>query len=143
MKEVRVMSQLIIKKFSNPDERRPFVAHGHADILKFGDGVVGMGVFEPGWKWSKDVQPLAGTQSCQVAHFCYYISGRMMVVMDDGTRAELGPGDVALIPAGHDAWVVGDEPCVMVDFEGMPAYAQAREPARPHIESEQAPLAMH
>jgi hypothetical protein len=137
------MSQLIIKKFASPDERRPFVAHGHADILKFGDGVVGMAVFEPGWKWSKDVQPLAGTQSCQVAHFCYVSSGRLMVAMDDGTRAEMGPGDVALIPAGHDAWVIGDEPCVMVDFEGMPAYAQARESARQPIETGQAPSAVH
>lgn len=137
------MSQLIIKKFASPDERRPFVAHGHADILKFGDGVVGMAVFEPGWKWSKDVQPLAGTQSCQVAHFGYISSGRLMVVMDDGTRAELGPGDVALIPAGHDAWVIGDEPCVMVDFEGMPAYAQAREPTQQPIETAQAPSPVH
>jgi hypothetical protein len=137
------MSQLIIKKFSNPDERRPFVAHGHADILKFDGHVVGIGVFEPGWRWSKDVRPLAGTQSCQVAHFGYNISGRMMVEMDDGTRREVGPGDVALIPAGHDAWVIGDEPCVMVDFEGMADYAQTREPARQPIEAEQAPSAVH
>ncbi|MBN1204848.1 MAG: cupin domain-containing protein [Myxococcaceae bacterium] len=137
------MSQLIIKKFSSPDARRPFVARGHADILEFEGGTIGLAVFEPGWKWSKDVQPLAGTESCQAPHFCYYLSGRMVVVMDDGTRGELGPGDVAFIPPGHDAWVVGDEPCVMLDFEGMKTYAQAREPARPQAGGEQPTPAVH
>lgn len=138
------MSQLIIKKFSNPDERRSFVAHGYADVLRFdGGGAVGMAVFEPGWVWSKDVQPLAGTQSCQVSHFCYIISGRMMLLMDDGTRGEIGPGDVALIPPGHDAWVIGDEACLMLDFEGMSDYAEERETSRQHIEGEQAPSAVH
>ena len=137
------MSQLIIKKFSNPDERRPFVARGHADILEFEGGTIGMAVFEPGWKWSKDVQPLVGTQSCQVPHFCYYVSGRMAVVMDDGTRGELGPGDVAFISPGHDAWVIGDEPCVMLDFAGMHTYAQPQEPARQPGEAEQSGPTVH
>ncbi|MDC0708833.1 cupin domain-containing protein [Stigmatella sp. ncwal1] len=118
------MSPLIVKKFSSLDERRPF-GHGHVDVLEFGDSVVGMVVLEPGWKWSKDVRPLVGTESCQVAHFSYCLSGRLVVKMDDGTRAELGPGDVALIPPGQDAWVDGGEPCVVVDFKGMGNYAQA------------------
>lgn len=122
------MSGLIIKHFSAPDERRPFVAHGHADILNFdGGGTVGLAVFEPGWKWSQDVRPIAGTQTCQAAHACYIISGRLVIAMDDGTRGELGPGDMALIPPGHDAWVLGDERCVMVDFEGMSQYARGGE----------------
>ncbi|WP_224364242.1 cupin domain-containing protein [Hyalangium versicolor] len=124
------MSKLMVKKFSSPDERRPFVSHGHADILRFDEDVIGLAVFEPGWKWSKDVQPLAGTQSCMSAHLCYCLSGRMTVVMDDGVRAEVGPGEMVAIPAGHDAWVVGNEPCVMLDVAGMGDYAQAHAPAR-------------
>ncbi|NMO18903.1 cupin domain-containing protein [Pyxidicoccus fallax] len=122
------MSQLIIKHFSTPDERRPFVAHGHAEILNFEDGrAVGLAVFEPGWKWSEDVRPLAGTETCQLPHTCFIVSGRLAIALDDGTRGELGPGDVALIPPGHDAWVLGDEPCTMVDFEGMAQYARREE----------------
>lgn len=124
------MSKMMIKKFSSADERRTFAAHGHVDIVQLDDGVVGMATFEPGWKWSKDVQPIAGTKSCQASHFGYCLSGRMVVVMDDGTRAEMGPGDVVDIPAGHDAWVVGNEPCVMLDFAGMANYAQANAPVR-------------
>jgi hypothetical protein len=129
-----------------PEPGHPLLQHPpleHADILKFEGGTIGLAVFESGWKWSKDVQPLVGTQSCQAPHFCYYVSGRMAVVMDDGTRAEMEPGDVAFIPPGHDAWVIGDEPCVMLDFEGMQTYAQAREPARPQAEVEPLPPAVH
>lgn len=137
------MSKLTIKKFSSPDERRPFVARGHIDVLKFDSSrVVGLAVFEPGWKWSKDVQPLAGTKSCQAAHSAYIISGRMVVVMDDGTRGELGPGDVALIPPGHDAWVIGDEACVAVDFDLLATYAQQQESTQ-RISEEQGAPAMH
>lgn len=118
------MSSLVIKKFAQPDESRPFVAHGHLDLIRFGDSSVGMGIFEPGWKWSKDVQPLAGTKSCQAPHTCYIVSGSMEVVMDDGSRGLLTAGDVAHIPPGHDAWVVGDEACLLLDFEGMSDYAR-------------------
>lgn len=119
------MSELIIKHGSAPDERRPFVAHGHADIFHFGDsGTVGMAVFEPGWKWSQDVRPLAGTERCQAAHAGYVLSGRLAIAMDDGTQAEVGPGDLVLIPPGHDAWVIGDQPCTLLDFEGMSQYAR-------------------
>lgn len=138
------MSQLIIKHFSTPDEHRPFVAHGHADILHFeGGGTVGLAVFEPGWKWSQDVRPLAGTESCQVPHTCYIVSGRLVIAMDDGTRGELGPGDMALIPPGHDAWVEGDEPCTMVDFEGMSQYARHEEAGARPVVTEEAPPGIH
>jgi hypothetical protein len=124
------MSELTIKHVSAPDERRPFVAHGHADIFNFGDGAaVGMAVFEPGWKWSQDVKPIAGTESYQVAHAGYVLSGRLAIVMDDGTRAEVVAGDMVSIPPGHDAWVVGDEPCTMLDFGGMAQYARSEAPA--------------
>jgi hypothetical protein len=80
--------------------------------------------FEPGWRWSNDVKPIAQTDTCQANHFFYCVSGRMNVVMDDGTEGEVGPGDVAVIGPGHDAWVVGDEACVTVDWGGSPGYAK-------------------
>ncbi|MBI4396075.1 MAG: cupin domain-containing protein, partial [Elusimicrobia bacterium] len=79
---------------------------------------------EPGWKWSTSVQPIVKTKSCQSNHFQYHVSGRLMVVMDDGTQQECRPGDVSLLPSGHDAWVIGDEPAVIVDFQGMEHYAK-------------------
>jgi hypothetical protein len=71
---------------------------------------------EPGWKWSNNVKPIAGTDSCQVSHLGYCISGGMKIYADDGTEAEIGPGDVFAIHPGHDAEVTGDEPCVALDF---------------------------
>jgi len=120
------MARMTIKKFSAPDETRPFAAKGHAEILKFGDGVVGRGVFEPGWRWSKHVKPIAGTRSCEAPHSGYVLSGRMHVVMDDGEAADLEPGDYCIIPPGHDAWTLGDEACVLIDFAGMENYARSR-----------------
>ena len=98
-------------------------------MVKLDGGTVGLGTFEPGWRWSEHVKPLAGTDTCQSAHIGYCISGRMVVQMDDGTEKEVAPGDVVVIPPGHDAWVVGDEPCVQVDFTGMETYAKAKSPA--------------
>lgn len=121
------MGKLEVRTFNKPDERRPFADKGHADIITVAGGAVGLGTFEPGWRWSKHVKPLAGTESCQAAHAGYCISGRMKVVMDSGEEIEFGPGDVMAIPPGHDAWVVGDEACVMIDFGGaMQDYAKAR-----------------
>src|SRR5262245_55429780 len=104
------MSRMSIKTFRTPDEQRPFVSHGRAEILQFEQGPVGRVVLEPGWVWSKHVKPIAGTSSCECAHTSYVVSGRMRIVMDDGEAVELKAGDVAFIPPGHDAWVVGDEP---------------------------------
>jgi hypothetical protein len=100
----------------SPDETRKFVAHGKVDVVNVGGMTAMRGTFEPGWKWSQDVKPIAKTDSCQAAHLGYTISGRMKVLMDDGTEQEVGPGDVVQIAPGHDAWTVGSEPCVMVDF---------------------------
>jgi class 3 adenylate cyclase len=80
--------------------------------------------YEPGWRWSVDVKPIAGTQACQFHHVGVTMSGRLRVQMQDGVELELGPGEVFEIPPGHDAWVVGDEPWVSVDFEAMRAYAR-------------------
>ncbi len=121
------MAKMVVKKFSSADETRPFKAHGRVDILNLEGGTVGRAVFEPGWKWSKDVKPLAGTESCMAPHSGYVLSGRMHVVMDDGQEEDIGPGDYFVIPPGHDGWVIGNEPCVALDFAGMQDYArQAR-----------------
>lgn len=119
------MSTLTVKKFSSPDETRPFRARGRVDLLTIGGATVGRAVFEPGWKWSVDVKPLSGTDLCEASHSGYVLAGHMRVVMADGEEADLGPGDYAVIPPGHDAWVVGDETCVMLDFAGMEDYARA------------------
>jgi hypothetical protein len=124
------MPSMILKRFDRPDETRPF-RKGRAEILHLADGTVGRGVFEPGWVWSECVKPIVGTESCEVAHLGVVQSGRMRVRMDDGQEGEAGPGDVLMIPPGHDAWVVGDEPCVVLDFAGMENYAKrVAEPAR-------------
>ena len=118
------MAELEVKNHDRADETRPFVDKGRVDILTLGAGTVGRGTFEPGWRWSQHVKPIAGTESCQSAHLAYCVSGRMFVRMDDGTEMEIDPGDVAFIPPGHDAWVVGSETCVQVDFTGMENYAK-------------------
>ena len=117
-------SQLQVKTFDRPDEVRPFKDHGEMRVVHLGTTAAGLGTFEPGWRWSDDVKPIAGTDSCQAHHSLYVLSGRMHVVMDDGTESEVGPGDAVIIPAGHDAWTVGDEPCVAVDFTGVARYAK-------------------
>jgi uncharacterized cupin superfamily protein len=118
------MSAIEIKKFDAPDEVRPFEGKGQAEVVQLAGHAVAKGTFEPGWKWSENVKPIAGTDSCQAAHFGYVLSGRMRVYMDDGSQAELGPGDVVAIPPGHDAEVPGDESCVMVDFGEIGDYAK-------------------
>jgi quercetin dioxygenase-like cupin family protein len=88
--------------------------------------MVGRATFEPGWKWSTSVKPLVKTKSCEAPHFQYQVSGTLHIVMDDGTEFESRAGDVTLLPVGHDAWVVGNEPAVFVDFQGMLDYAKAK-----------------
>jgi hypothetical protein len=112
------------KNFSSPDETRPF-PHGKAEILSIGGGTVGRLTLEPGWRWSQDVKPLAGTQWCEAPHFQYQVSGRLHVVMEGGAEFDLGPGDVSTLPSGHDAWVVGDEPVVLIDWYGASNYAKS------------------
>lgn len=110
------------KSFSSPDEVRRF-HKGHLELVNVAGGAIGRATFEPGWKWSTCVKPLAKTNSCQAAHYGYQVSGTMTTRMDDGTETTSKAGDVLNIPAGHDAWVVGDEPVVFVDFQGMVDYA--------------------
>ncbi|MBI4880242.1 MAG: cupin domain-containing protein [Planctomycetes bacterium] len=119
-----------LKSFGRPDEVREF-PNGRVELVKIGGSMVGRAVFEPGWRWATSVQPLAKTKSCQAPHFQYHVSGVLKVRMDDGTEFECKPGDVTLLPSGHDAWVVGDEPVVVVDFQGMIEYAKSPAPAAP------------
>ena len=111
------------KTFRTPDENRGF-PHGKAEILSFSGAEIGRLVFEPGWRWSNDVKPIAKTEFCEAPHFQYHISGTLHVVMEDGTEFDAVPGDVTALPSGHDAWVVGDEPAVLVDWFGASNYAK-------------------
>jgi class 3 adenylate cyclase len=119
------MARLQRRRFTEPDDVRT-VPHGRIDVVELDDRVVGRMSYEPGWRWSVDVKPIAGTDSCQFHHFGVTLGGRVRVEMRDGTELEIGPGDVFEIPPGHDAWVIGDEPWVSVDFEAMRAYGRAK-----------------
>jgi hypothetical protein len=111
-----------LKSFGKPDEVREF-PNGKVELVKIGNAMIGRATFMPGWKWSESVQPLAKTKSCEAPHYQYHVSGELMVKMDDGSTLLCKPGDVSLLPMGHDAWVVGTEPAVVVDFQGMLDYA--------------------
>ncbi len=117
------MARIELKGFNKPDEVRTF-SKGKVELVNLGDATVGRATFEPGWRWSTCVKPLAKTNSCEAPHFHYQISGTMRIRMDDGTEVECKAGDVAIIPPGHDAWVVGNEPVIGVDFQGMRNYAK-------------------
>ena len=111
------------KNFSTPDETRSF-EFGEVNLLKIGGAEIGMLTLRPGWRWSEHVKPLAGTDLCEAPHFQYHVQGTLHVVMADGTEFDAGKGDVTALPQGHDAWVVGDEPVVLVDWYGASNYAQ-------------------
>jgi mannose-6-phosphate isomerase-like protein (cupin superfamily) len=114
------------RNLDNPDETRKF-NHGEMGVVTVAGAVVGRAVFQPGWRWSEDVKPIAGTESCEAAHTGYIISGRMHVKMDDGTEDDLGPGDAFVASPGHDAWVVSDEACVALEWSAAGDYAKTSE----------------
>jgi hypothetical protein len=118
-----VAQQTEHRQFHRPDEVREF-PRGKAEILKIADSEIGRLVFQPGWRWSNDVKPIAKTESCHAPHFQYHVAGRLAIRMDDGTEFIAGPGDVTSLPSGHDAWVVGNEPVVVVDWFGASNYAK-------------------
>lgn len=116
------------KAFEKPDERRDFKARGHLDIVNFDDGTtMGRAVFEPGWKWSNDVKPIAGTESCEAEHTGYCTKGKMTIRMNSGEEFQIKPGDAFRIPPGHDAWVDENESCEILDFTGYAEYAKSKE----------------
>jgi hypothetical protein len=127
------MNKAELKHFGKPEEVREF-PKGRVELIRIGGATIGRAVFEPGWRWSTSVQPIAKTKSCEAAHLQYHVSGVLRVRMDDGSEFDCRPGDVSLLPSGHDGWVVGDEPVVVVDFQGMVDYAKSGSPqaARAH-----------
>ena len=114
-----------LKNFGKADEVREF-PQGRVELITIGGATIGRAIFEPGWRWATSVQPIAKTKSCEAPHFQYHVAGVLRIKMDDGSEFDCKPGDVSLLPSGHDAWVVGNEPAVVVDFQGMIDYALAR-----------------
>ena len=117
------MAAVEIGSFDSPDEIRKFEGKGHTAIVTVAGRNIARATFEPGWVWSENLKPIAGTDSCEVSHLGYVLSGRMKIMMDDGSEAEVGPDQAVAIPPGHDAMVVGDEACVLVDFGEISDYA--------------------
>jgi len=113
-----------LRSFGKPDEVRDF-PKGRLELVKIGGATVGRAILQPGWSWSSSVKPIVKTKSCEAAHFQFHVSGILRVRMDDGSEFDCKAGDVSLLPPGHDAWVVGNEPAVVVDFQGMLDYAKA------------------
>jgi ethanolamine utilization protein EutQ (cupin superfamily) len=116
--------QAQVKDFEHPDEKRLFEGKGWTDVVTVADRPVMASHYEPGWKWSVNVKPIAGTELCQVNHVAYCLSGRLRIHMEDGTTFDLKPGTVAAIPPGHDAEVIGDEPAAVLDFGDVDTYAK-------------------
>jgi hypothetical protein len=119
------VSSAELKAFAKPDEVREF-PKGLVELVKVGGATVGRAVLQPGWSWSSSIKPIAKTKSCEAAHFQYHVAGTLRVRMDDGSEFDCKAGDVSHLPPGHDAWVVGNEPVIVVDFQGMIDYARAR-----------------
>ena len=112
------------KSFKTPDEVRTF-EHGQLDLLRIGGSDIGRLTLQPGWRWSDHVKPVAGTELCEAPHFQYHLQGTLHIVMADGTEFDATAGEVTALPQGHDAWVVGDEPVVVVDWWGASNYAKS------------------
>ncbi|HZC27915.1 MAG TPA: cupin domain-containing protein [Actinopolymorphaceae bacterium] len=111
------------RSFTSPDETRSF-DNGHVEIVTIGGAEIGRLVLSPGWRWSEHVKPIAGTELCEAPHFQYHVSGTLRIRMADGSEFDAGPGDLTSLPSGHDAWVVGDEDVMLVDWFGASAYAK-------------------
>jgi len=118
------MSRLQRKRLSNPDEVRVF-DNGRVEIFSLDDVDIGRQFFEPGWRWSTDIKPIAGTEYCQYHHIGIVLSGHLRVEMEDGVMLDLEPDSAYEIPPGHDAWVVGEDPWVTFDFAGMRSFGRS------------------
>jgi hypothetical protein len=111
------------RDFADPQETREF-PHGRMDVVLVGGREIGRLTLQPGWRWSDHVRPVAGTQWCEAPHFQYHVAGVLRIRTEDGLEFDAAPGAVTSLPAGHDAWVVGDEPVVVVDWFGASDYAK-------------------
>ena len=116
------MNKTEFKDFSSPDETRVF-EKGKVDLVKIGGGVVGRLTLQPGWRWSLHVKPIVKTDWCEAPHFQYQVSGRLHVLMSNGKEYDTHAGQVHAVPQGHDAWVVGNEEVVLIDWAGAGNYA--------------------
>jgi hypothetical protein len=120
-----VMKAVEKRNLDSPDERRSF-PKGKVELVTLNGVTFERATLEPGWKWSESVKPMVKTKSSEAPHTQYYISGRLRVRMDDGIEHEFGPGDVSFLPPGHDAWVVGNDPVVVIDVIGNTRYAEGK-----------------
>jgi quercetin dioxygenase-like cupin family protein len=121
-----VAEMLVAKSADTPDEVRPFAGEsGHMDVVHLPGLDVGRGTFEPGWRWSENVKPIAGTESCQLSHVGYAVSGRITIRLPDGREETIGPGESYTIPPGHDGWVEGNEPFVGIELMSAEQFAKA------------------
>lgn len=111
------MSDIQRKNLDVPDEVRTG-DHGRVELTTVGGSTIGRGVLEPGWRWSVHMAPIVGTPLCPIHHLQVVLSGRFGVRMADGEEVELGPNDIADVPPNHDAWVIGEEPVVLLDMAG-------------------------
>jgi quercetin dioxygenase-like cupin family protein len=112
------------KTLSTPDEETAF-EKGRVELVNIGGGTVGRLTLEPGWRWSVHVKPIAGTELCEAPHFQYHASGVLRIQMADGSEFDARPGDITALPSGHDAWVIGDEPVVVIDWNGASNYGKS------------------
>ncbi len=120
------MESIQSKNFDAADETRT-PAKTRVEVVHLGPAKAARLRFEPGWRWSECIKPVAGTESCQATHVGAMMSGRLHIVHDDGLEADLGPGDGYRIAPGHDAWVVGDEPAICFEFESTAASTYGKE----------------
>lgn len=123
--KTNIVDKVEQKSFTRPEEVRD-VPGGKIELVNIGGATIGRATFQPGWRWSTSVKPIVKTKSCEAPHFQYHVSGVLHVRTDDGKEFEFRAGDVSLMPPGHDAWVVGNEPVVVVDFQGMIDYAKPK-----------------
>ncbi|HEY2222255.1 cupin domain-containing protein [Actinomycetospora sp.] len=119
------MAAIELKRMDQPDERRT-PDKTSVDVVQLGEATVARLTLQPGWRWSECIKPIAGTDSCQAAHLGYLVAGRLHIVADDGTEADLGAGDAYRLSPGHDAWVIGDDPVVGLEFEDKTAATYGR-----------------
>jgi hypothetical protein len=119
----KMIGKIETKTFKTPDETRTF-EKGKVELLNMNGGVIGKLTLEPGWRWAKHVKPIAGTEWCEAPHFQYQVSGRLHILTSDGKEFEVGPAEVTTLPSGHDAWVVGNEPVILIDWSGANQYAK-------------------
>ncbi len=116
--ELLTYEKALSKNFENPDEvlGMPF---GKMESINLGGVKIGRATFQPGWRWTTSLKSIFKTDSCEAQHFMYHVSGTLKLLMNDGTELILKPGDISLTPSGHDSWVIGDEPVVLIEFQAL------------------------